>query len=112
MMSVRDRIQRYRETGGAADLVRVEVLVPASCRDDIVAKAAEMRESYRQRKAQLQQQMDLALKLYGVRILDNIDLGRLDDLSKRARVIAKALIERGDARAFAMGRRLLADVEG
>jgi hypothetical protein len=108
-MSVRDRIQRYRETGGASDLVRVEVLVPASCRDDIVSKAAEMRDSHRQRKAHLQQQMDLALELYGVRILDNIDPGRLDDLSKRARVIAKALIERGDARAFAMGRRMLAE---
>jgi len=111
-MSVRDRIQRYRETGGASDLVRVEVLVPASCRDDIVSKAAEMRDSHRQRKAQLQQQVDMALELSGVRILDNIDPGRLDNLSKRARVIAKALIERGDARAFAMGRRMLADVEG
>ena len=111
-MSVRDRIQRYRETGGASDLVRVEVLVPASCRDDIVSKAAQMRDSHRQRKAQLQQQVDMALELYGVRILDNIDPGRLDDVSKRARVIAKALIERGDARAFAMGRRMLADVDG
>ena len=111
-MSVRDRIQRYRETGGAADLVRVEVLVPASCRDDIVSKAAEMRDSHRQRKAHLQQQVDLAIALYGVRILDNIDPERLDALPKRAKVIAKALIERGDARAFAMGRRLLADLEG
>ena len=70
-----------------------------------------MRDSHRQRKAHLQQQMDLALELYGIRILDNIDPSRLDDLSKRARVIAKALIERGDARAFAMGRRMLADLE-
>jgi len=92
--------------------VRVEVLVPASCREDIVSRAAELREAFRQKKARLQSHVDLALELYGVRVLDNIDLARLDDVSKRARVIARALIERGDARAFAMGRRILAEVEG
>lgn len=52
-----------------------------------------------------------ALSLYGVRILDNVDLDRLPDLRARASVIARALMERGDARAFALGRELLSHAE-
>ena len=54
---------------------------------------------------------DHALSLYSVRILDNVDLDRLPDLRARARVIARAMIERGDARAFALGRELLSQAE-
>jgi hypothetical protein len=109
-MAVRDRIQRYRKTGGASDLVRVEVLVPKACRDDILSQAAEMRAEYRQRKERLQDDIDEAVGRYGVRLLDNIDLDRLPDLAQKAKVIANALIERGDARAFAMGRRMLDEI--
>jgi hypothetical protein len=42
-----------------------------------------------------------------VRILDNIDLDRLPDFRSRAAVVARAMIDRGDARAFAMGRQML-----
>jgi hypothetical protein len=58
---------------------------------------------------QLQELCDRALARYGVRILDNVDLDRLPDLRSRACVIAHALIERGDARAFVLGRQLLAE---
>ncbi len=109
-MAVRDRIQRYRKTGGASDLVRVEVLVPAARRDDILSQAAEMRAEYRQRKERLQEDIEEAVGRYGVRLLDNIDLDRLPDLAQKAKVIANALIERGDARAFAMGRRMLDEI--
>ncbi len=54
---------------------------------------------------------DHALLRYRVRILDNVDLDRLPDLRARARVMAKAMIERGDARAFALGRELLSRAE-
>ncbi len=109
-MAVRDRIQRYRKTGGASDLVRVEVLVPAARRDDILSQAAEMRAEYRQRKERLQEDIEEAVGRYGVCLLDNIDLDRLPDLAQKAKVIANALIERGDARAFAMGRRMLDEI--
>jgi len=55
--------------------------------------------------------VDRALSLYGVRILDNVDLDRLPNLRARAGVIANAMIERGDARAFALGRELLSQAE-
>ncbi|WP_412064992.1 hypothetical protein [Rhizobium sp. SYY.PMSO] len=109
-MAARDRIQRYRKTGGASDLVRVEVLVPAARRDDILSQAAEMRAEYRQRKERLQEDIEEAVGRYGVRLLDNIDLDRLPDLAQKAKVIANALIERGDARAFAMGCRMLDEI--
>jgi hypothetical protein len=48
------------------------------------------------------------LSLYGARVLDNVDLDRLPALRARAGVIARALMERGDARAFVLGREILA----
>ncbi|OHV75625.1 hypothetical protein [Rhizobium sp. LCM 4573] len=111
-MSARDRIRRYRESGGAADLVRVEVLVPKERRSDILSQAADMRKDHRQKKERLQRHLDLALDRYRLRVLDNIDLERLPGIIERSRVVANALVERGDARAFAIGRRMLAELEG
>ncbi len=39
--------------------------------------------------------------------MDNLDLSRLSDVNQRARVLGKALMARGDARAFAAGRLLV-----
>lgn len=52
-----------------------------------------------------------AFRQYGVRVLDNIDLSRLDGIAARAFVVAGALMERGDARAFALGRKILSCIE-
>ncbi|ASY66274.1 hypothetical protein SJ05684_b52920 (plasmid) [Sinorhizobium sojae CCBAU 05684] len=52
-----------------------------------------------------------AAESYGIRVFDNIDLSRIDSLAGQSRIIANALIERGDARAFAMGRRMLSELE-
>lgn len=48
-----------------------------------------------------------AIAHYGVRVLDNIDPARLPDARQRARVIARALMERGGLSGFRLGRRLL-----
>lgn len=110
-MSVRDRVRKYRETGGASDMVRVEVLVPSSKRGEIVAGAARLRAEHRARKQRLQEICSKAVERYAVRLFDNIDLGRVGDPMRQAPVIANALMERGDARAFVMGRRILAELE-
>jgi hypothetical protein len=102
----RERVEKYRNEGGAADLVRVEVLVPPAARDEIVATAARLRLEHRSNK-ELRSLYDTALKFYRGRILDNIDLDRLPDLKSRAAVVARAMIDRGDARAFALGRQML-----
>lgn len=106
MDAARRRVKRYRSAGGAADLTRVEVLVPPSARDEIIAIASRLRAEYRGNK-ELRSLYGDALKLYRTRILDNIDLDRLPDLRSRAAVVARAMIDRGDARAFAMGRQML-----
>lgn len=106
-MSTRDRVRKYRKSGGAADLVRVEVLVPEDRRAEIVALASEMRSSHRQQKDRLAHMIESALQRYKTRVTDNIDLDRIKDLRAKARIVGTALIERGDARAFALGRELL-----
>jgi hypothetical protein len=71
---------------------------------------AEHRSSKDLQVKDLQVMCDRALALYGPGVLDNLDLERLPDLRARAGIIARAMIERGDARAFALGRDILAAV--
>ena len=106
-MSIQDRIKRHRSAGGAADLVRVEVLVPASGREEILSNAAAMRSSHRHRRDFIQQNIVEVVICDGVRVLDNIDLSRLGNVEEKARVLAKALMARGHAKAFIVGRKLL-----
>jgi hypothetical protein len=106
MKAARQRVEKYRNEGGASDLIRVEVLVPPIARDEIMAHASQLRAAHRSNK-KLRSLYDDALKSYGPRILDNVDLDRLPDLRSRAAVAARAMIDRGDARAFAIGREIL-----
>jgi hypothetical protein len=106
MKAAHQRVKKYRSEGGAADLARVEVLVPLSAREEILAVASRVRAEHRGNK-ELRALYDQALASYRTRILDNIDLDRLPDLRSRATVVARAMIERGDARAFAIGRQML-----
>ena len=106
MNAARKRVKKYRREGGAADLVRVEVLVPSSARNEVLALASRRRMQYRANK-ELRLLYDNALQSYRARILDNVDLDRLPDLRSRAAVVARAMMDRGDARAFAIGRQML-----
>lgn len=110
-MAVNERIKRYRQSGGAADLVRVEVLVPREQRDEIVNAAAQLRAMHRAEKSRLVEFIKAATDRYGMRIFDNIDIEKLSDLPRKARVVANALMERGDARAYSMGRKMLSQLE-
>ena len=106
MRTSRQRVKKYRTEGGAADLARVEVLVPPSAREKILEIASRLRAEHRRNK-ELRALYDKALASYRTRILDNVDLDRLPDMRSRAAVVARAMIDRGDARAFAMGRQIL-----
>lgn len=106
MKPAHERVKKYRKEGGAAGLDRVEVLVPPEARSKIIELARELRAEYRGKK-ELRGLYDQAMALYRARILDNIDLDRLPDFRSRAAVVARAMIDRGDARAFAMGRKML-----
>ena len=73
-MSHKERVKRYRTEGGAADLVRVEVLVPDRERDEILRLAARMRADYRNEKAhaELEDLRRQAVEQYGTQCLWNI----------------------------------------
>ncbi len=60
------------------------------------------------RDADLIELLAVAAKTYALRVFDNVDPSRLTNLSDKARVVAEALMERGDARAYALARRMLA----
>ena len=47
-MSVQDRVNRYKSTGGGVGLVRVEVLVPTEDREEILKLAADLRRQRRE----------------------------------------------------------------
>ncbi|CAH0343115.1 hypothetical protein [Rhizobium sp. CECT 9324] len=110
-MAVNERVKKYREIGGAADLVRVEVLVPKARRDEIVKAAAELRSAHRAEKRRLVDFIQKASELYGLRVFDNIDIEKLSELPPKARIVANALMERGDARAYSMGRKMISYLE-
>ena len=105
-MNAHQRVEKYRTKGGAADLDRVEVVVPPSARARILELAAQLRAEHRGNK-ELRDLYEKAMASYRTRILDNVDLDRLPDFRSRAAVVARAMIDRGDARAFAMGRKML-----
>ena len=90
--------------------MRVEVLVPADRRDEIVSTAARLRGEHRASKARVDALCAEAMDRYRARILDNVDLDRLEKPAQRASVIARALMERGDANAFKLGRHILAEL--
>lgn len=52
-MGKAERQERYKTTGGASDLVKVETLVPAACRSRILELAAQLREEHRRRKSEV-----------------------------------------------------------
>jgi len=106
MIAASERVKKYRSVGGAADLARVEVLVPPGAREELLAFASRLRAQHRSNK-ELRSLYDEAIRLYAARILDNVDLARLPDLRSRAAVAARVMIDRGDARAFAIGREML-----
>ncbi|OIR02055.1 hypothetical protein GALL_159130 [mine drainage metagenome] len=52
-MAKRDRQERYKTSGAAADLVKVETLVPPQGRAQILALAAKLRDEHRRAKTPL-----------------------------------------------------------
>jgi hypothetical protein len=110
-MSHKDRIRKYRKQGGAAGLVRVEVLVPPAGRAEVVATAERLRAEYRRQKELIEPLLEAALDRYGARVLDNVDLSKLPDIRQRARVVGRALQDRADAKGFMIGRRLMEAAE-
>ena len=111
IMSVQDRIKKYRTEGGAAGFVRVEVLVPPAGRERVRAYARQLRENHRAAEEELEAMCRDAIARFGVRVLDNIDPDRLPTAQQRARVIGRALMDKGGLAGFKLGRQLVKQAE-
>ena len=111
VMTAQERIRKYRTQGGGAGYVRVEVLVPPSDRERVRAYARQLRERRRAAEADLEAMCRDAIARYGARVLDNIDPDRLPTAQQRARVVARALMDKGGLDGFRLGRQLVKQAE-
>lgn len=98
-MTQQDRIQRYRNSGGAAGFERVEVLVPPGRRDEVLRLAERLRREYRHSgaDARLRKLYAAAVEHYGTRCFWNMQ-PRFS--AEGLRTIVDRLKRYGDLRAW------------
>ena len=91
--------QEYQESVGAADLVRVEVLVPSARRDEIVNIAAGFRSVTRAEKARLAgiHQNGRRERICRQSVRQPSHIASWNTCHTKPRVVANALRKRGDA---------------
>ena len=105
--SVSERISRHRERQRRAGFMRVEVLIPKDKVDAVRAYAAQLREgSQSERINQARKLVEKAYQRYHASCLDNIAIKPENADLGDAAVIAAALMHRGNAQAFKLGRQI------
>jgi hypothetical protein len=110
-MAVRDRIKKYRETGGAAGLVRVEVLVPPDARERVLEHARLIREAYRGDDVlsdRLKGLFDEAVGRFGPQCLWNVNPSRNLHGMK---LIAQKLRDHGNMNAWRLSEQILEEID-
>jgi hypothetical protein len=104
---VRERVSRLRERYRQAGLVRVEVLVPKDKVNAVKAYAAQLREgSQSDRLGKIRKLLAKAYQKHRASCLDNIDVNPASADFGDAAVVAAALMNRGNAEAFKLGREI------
>ena len=102
-----ERVSRLRRRYRAAGLRRVEVLVPEDQVDAVRAYAAQLREgSQSERVARARKLMARAYRKFHASCLDNIGIDPQKAGLADAAVVAAALMHRGNAEAFRLGKQL------
>lgn len=105
--SVSQRVRQSRERRRRAGLKRIEVFVPADKADLVKAYAAQLREGSRsQVVSQARKLVAKAYRKFRASCLDNIDVDPDSADLADAAVVAAALMHRGNAEAFRLGRRI------
>lgn len=106
-MSVSQRVHQSRERRRRAGLKRVEVYVPRDKVDMVRAYAAQLREG--SQSAAVQEVRKLVAKAYRkfhASCLDNISVEPEKANLSDAAVVAAALMHRGNAEAFKLGKQI------
>lgn len=105
--SVRERVQRLRSRRRMAGLKRVEVLVPAEQVDQVKAYAASLREGAQSETlAEVRKLLEKAYRKFAASCLDNISVDPSRAGFGDALVVAAALMHRGNAEAYRLGRQI------
>ena len=106
-VSANERVYRFRERRRQAGLKRVEVFVPADRVDQLKAYAAQLREgSESEAVKEARKLIEKAYRTYRAKCLDNIDIDPEKAGLADAAVVAAALMHRGNAEAYELGRKL------
>lgn len=106
-LAQKERVRKSRERRQQAGFKRVEVLVPAEKADLLKAYAAELRESSDSEvRIQVRKLLEKAYSKYHASCLDNIQVDPDKADLADAAIVAAALMHRGNAEAFKLGREL------
>jgi hypothetical protein len=106
-LPVNERVSQSRERHRQAGLRRVEVLVPKDQADLVKAYAAQLRDgSQSDRIKKIRQLIGKAYKQHYARCLDNISVDPEEANFADAAVVAAALMHRGNADAYKLGRQI------
>lgn len=105
--SVNERVQQSRERRRQAGLKRVEVFVPVDKVDMLKAYAAQLREGSQSEAVQeIRKLVARAYRKFHASCLDNIDIDPENADFADAAIVAAALMHRGNAEAFKLGKQL------
>ena len=106
-LSIKWRVKQSRERQRQAGLKRVEVGVPADQVDMVKAYAAHLREgSHAEAIGEVRKLVAKAYQKFRARYLDNISVNPNTADFADAAVIAAALMHRGNADAFRLGKQI------
>ena len=105
--SVRERVAQSRERRRRAGLKRVEVFVPTDKVDLVKAYVAQLREgSDSETREKVRQLLVKAYRNYHAQYLDNIKVDPDKADFADAAIVAAALMHRGNAEAYKLGRQI------
>lgn len=104
---VNERVYQSRERRRQAGLKRVEVFVPVDKVDMVKAYAAQLREgSQSEAMQEIRKLVAKAYRKFHASCLDNININPENADFGDAAVVAAALMHRGNAEAFKLGKQI------
>jgi hypothetical protein len=106
-VSAKERVHQFRSRRQVAGFKRVEVFVPSDKVDLLKAYVAELRDgSDSAVKEKLRRLLEKAYRNHHARCLDNIHVDPAKADFGDAAVVAAALMHRGNAEAYRLGREI------
>jgi hypothetical protein len=106
-LSMKERVHQLRERRRRAGLKRVEVFVPEDKVDLVKAYVAQLREgSDSESRLKIRQLVAKAYRNFHASCLDNIQIDPATADFADAAIVAAALMHRGNAEAYKLGRQI------